>query len=356
MNKRITIFIGSMGDGGAQRVVSILSKRMACENINVTILSYLDMSPSYFLDERVKMISVVKENGTNVIKNIGWIRHYFKENSDVVISFLAPFNMLAIVSSFFSGIPLIVADRNDPYKVPENFIIRKLRDFLYMFADGVVLQTKRNQGYFAKILKNSTVIYNPVTSLEGCWKYNEAYSRTIVSVGRLEEQKNQKLLINAFYRFFQDRPDYKLVIYGEGSYRSELEEHIRKCGLEGIVQLPGVVSDVINKEIESDVFVLSSDYEGMPNALIEAMCMGMPVISTEVSGAEDLIVDKYNGLLVPVNDEECLYIAIKTLTSDQDMMERLSKNAVELKKELAEIKIYHQWIEFIDKTIKLSGE
>lgn len=162
--KKIVFFIGTLRPGGAERVISILSKSMSKENYDVTILLYYNEKIFYELDPCVKVESVVKNTGSkNMLVNMKWIRQFFKSNTDIVISFLAPFNMLAIVCDFGLKTPIIVADRNDPRKIPTNFVLRKARDFLYLFADGVVIQTTHNRDYFSSFIKRkSVIIYNPV--------------------------------------------------------------------------------------------------------------------------------------------------------------------------------------------------
>ena len=117
----------------------------------VEILIYHDVDPFYALHPGVKLVRVEKETGSkNILKNLLWMRRYFKRNSKIVISFLAPFNMLALAAGMFLKTPIIVADRNDPRKVPGNKLVRKCRDFLYRFADGVAVQTENNRMYFGK--------------------------------------------------------------------------------------------------------------------------------------------------------------------------------------------------------------
>lgn len=350
--KRYMFFIGTLTNGGAERVVSILSKQMAEQGMNVEILMYYDVPVFYDIHPDVKVTSVEKQTGTKEkLKNLFWIRNYFKEYAQIVISFLAPFNMLAIASNLGTGIPMIVADRNDPTRVPSNPLLRKVRDFLYRFADGIVVQTKKNQSYFGTgVQKKSEVIYNPINLGDKAGiALSSKKEKRIVSVGRLMEQKNQKLLFRAFKTVIDHYPEYQLVLYGEGSVREELELFAKELGIQDNISLPGSVADVHDRIKNAEIFVLSSDYEGMPNALIEAMCLGLPVISTKVSGATDLIKDHENGLLTEVNNQAELETAILELIENPDLSDRLANNAVELNESLELTKIINQWIQFIKK-------
>lgn len=350
MDKKHVFFIGTLRQGGGERVISILSKKMREDGLPVEVLIYYDEDPFYTLHPEVTLMRVEAQTGSrNILKNMLWMRRYFKNNADVVISFLAPFNMLALAATLFLKVPIIVADRNDPRFVPFRPLLRKARDFLYRFADGVVLQTRHNQQYFCKsIQKKSTVIYNPVDLGEKAGQALRTEKKPrIVSVGRLMPQKNQKMLLDAFVRLHQQHPDYTLTIYGEGPERQALEEQIAHLGLTGAVELPGSVKDVHDRIMDAELFVLPSDYEGMPNALIEAMCLGLPVISTKVSGATDLI-DGTNGMLTRVGDTDELYDAMQRMLADEDLRRACGEKAVELNAKLQAEKILAQWTAFID--------
>lgn len=352
MSKRYIFFVGTLGNGGAERVISILSSQMAEQGMDVEVLTYYDRPVFYKVNPKVKITAVEKCTGkSSKIANLLWIRKYFKKNAKIVISFLAPFNIMALVAKLGTGIPMIVADRNDPTKVPTNTVVRKLRDYLYMAADGIVLQTEKNKAYFNRtVQKKSVVIYNPVDMKEYagialCTKKQ----KMIVSAGRLMKQKNQKMLLDAFADVLKTHPEYKLIIYGEGPYRDELEQKIRMLRISENVLLPGSTSELHERIKSAEIFVLSSDYEGMPNALIEAMCMGLPVISTKVSGATDLICHGENGLLVDVNDSVGLKKAMLELIEKQEKANKLAKRATELNEQLEVEKIMNQWIAFVQK-------
>ncbi len=350
--RRYIFFIGTLCNGGAERVVSILASYMAEQGMNVEILTYYDRKKSYEIHPDVKLTAVETMTGSrSKVKNFLAIRKYFREHAKAVISFLAPFNIMAIAANFGSGIPIVVADRNDPRKVPSNIAVRKARDFLYRFATGVVVQTKKNQEYFdGTVQKKSQVIYNPIDLKEKAGMALQCpKEKKIVTAGRLMPQKNHKMMIMAFSDVLKSHPDYHLVIYGEGPSRDELEKMIKELGLEGKILLPGNIEDVHEHMKNAEIFVLSSNYEGMPNALIEAMCLGLPSISTKVSGAADLIADHENGLLTDLDDQKQLTNAMLELIENQDLRGKIANSAVKLNEELKVSKIVQQWIEYIEK-------
>lgn len=357
--KRYIFFIGTMREGGAERVVSLLSNEFVKHGYSVEILMYYDEEIFYDINDRVKITFVERETKTKVLlRNIFWIHKYFKKNAQAVISFLAPFNMLSLVASCGLTMPVIVADRNDPHKVPRNRVIRIIRNFLYHFADGVVLQTRQNQKYFSKyVQRKSVVIYNPVDMREKAgMALSTEKKEQIVTVGRLIPQKNQKMLLDAFAEIHRIYPEYELILYGEGFYRKELERKIAEMGMINCIFLPGKVKDVHERIATAKMFVLCSDYEGMPNALIEAMCLGMPVISTKVSGALDLIEDDKNGVLINVGDVHELINQMLCVLQDSEKQLRYAKKAIELNQVLDMTRVFSQWEDFIRNISRRKGK
>lgn len=344
--KRIVFFIGALGNGGAERVISILTRKYVDMGIPVEIVLYYDEEPFYQIHPDVKITYIERETkSTNVLKNVLWLRRYVRRTAGVLVSFLAQFNMIALVAAFGTKIPVVVADRNDPRHMPKQAPVRIARNWLYHLADTVVVQTQHNQDYFSKRLqKKCRIIFNPVDLQEqkGLALRTEKKPR-IVSAARLMKQKNQLMLIDAFGRIKKDFPDYTLTIYGEGPFRPELEKRIQELGLQDSVMLPGKVQNVFECIADAELFVLSSNFEGMPNALIEAMCLGLPVISTEVSGATDLIRHGENGMLVDVANTEELTDAMQQMLKDSQLRQSCAQNALEINERLQLDGIIRQW-------------
>ncbi len=355
MANHYAFFDGNMGAGGAERVISLLTKKLAQDpNSEIKLIIYYDAESFYPLDSRVQLISLERETGTkNILKNLLCLRRLFKEHDGVILSFLAPFNILAMLAHCGLKTPIIVADRNDPRKIPGNPVARKLRDFLYRFADAVVVQTGYNKRYFGKAVQSkSTVIYNPVDlgDKAGLALRTEK-KRQIVTVARLMPQKNHRLLIDAFAKIAQQFPEYEVVFYGDGPEKERLEAYIAEKGLADRFRLPGKITDVPDRIAEAALFVLSSDYEGMPNALIEAMCVGLPVISTKVSGSTDLIEHGTNGLLVDVGDVDGMAEAMRTLLADDKRREVFAGRAICLNETLQVEKVLDEWSALIEQHI-----
>ena len=343
----VVFFIGKLGNGGAERVVSILTQQYAIMGIPVEIVLYYDEKPFYDIHPDVRITYAERETGSkNLLKNIIWLRHYFTHNANLVISFLAQFNMVALTASFATGVPVIVADRNDPRHMPKQAPVRIARNLLYHLADAVVVQTQHNKDYFPQSLqKKCRIIYNPVDLQD---KHGLALRTPkkprIVSAARLMKQKNQLMLLDAFAQIRQDFPEYTLTIYGEGPFRDVLENRIRELGLGSSIALPGKVQNVFECIADADLFVLSSDFEGMPNALIEAMCLGLPVISTKVSGATDFIRHGENGLLTDIGNTNQLAEAMRQMLGNSQLRQSCAQEAINLNNFLRTEDIANQWL------------
>ncbi len=348
--KKITFFIGSLEEGGAERVISYLTSHFADNGLAVSLVLFHDRELFYPLDERVEVRVVEKEvQHGGLLSRIRWLRRYFRRESSIVLSFLAPFNIVALLAGMGVKTPILVADRNDPRFVPGNPFLRLLRNGLYRFADGVILQTRHNRAYFSKrIQKKSRIIYNPIDLGD---RRGEALrtpkEELVVSVSRLMPQKNQTMLIRAFAAVHAEFPAYRLVIYGEGSARRELEDLICSLEAQDYILLPGSEKQVFDKICPATLFVLSSHYEGMPNALAEAMCLGLPCISTAVSGATDMIQSGENGWLISPGNTEELTAAMRCLLSDPSKAAQLGQQAVKLNDTLAKSVIAEEWRTYV---------
>jgi GalNAc-alpha-(1->4)-GalNAc-alpha-(1->3)-diNAcBac-PP-undecaprenol alpha-1,4-N-acetyl-D-galactosaminyltransferase len=353
--RSLKIISATLSHGGSERVISTLSGEFLKYFDNVEIILYYSNPIWYKVDPRVK-ITIIDEHILNkgVLTKAKWLRNYINNDKpEIVISFLAPFNMFTLISLMGLSIPVIVADRNDPRFVPVTPYLRFLRNILYHFASGIVVQTKSNKSYFSNLIQEKCkVIFNPIfLNIDAGSALVSTKKKKIASVGRLTKQKNQVMLINAFGKLHEKYPEYNLVIYGEGPMREELTKYIKSVGLEKFIELPGAKQDVCNYILDSELFVMTSNYEGMPNALIEAMCLGLPVISTKVSGATDLIKNRENGLLIEIGSEKELEQGMLEVLSNTNFAHTLGQNAVEVIDQLNLDVIVSQWMDMLNETI-----
>lgn len=351
-NHTLLIVGGTLQQGGAERIISVLSKEFLAYFTEVKIALWREAPVFYSIAEEIEIVSISKQSGKkNIIEQILWFRNYVKQlKPDAVLSFLAPFNMLSLTSLVGTGIPIYIASRSDPYYDAPNRWWRCVRDGIYHLADGISVQSEKNKDYFSKILrKKVSVIYNPVfIKSEWIGKALETPKEpVIVSIGRLHKAKNQEMLLEVFHEIHQCYPEYRLVIYGEGNYREVLEKKIRNLELETCVSLPGACTDVLFRILSAEIFVMTSDYEGMSNALIEAMVLGLPVISTRVSGAVDLIRNKENGQLIDVRDTDGLKTALIEWLDHKENARSCAREGVKLADKLRLGAVVREWLRFM---------
>lgn len=362
---KIIFVTSTMNGGGAERVIATLANRFVKLNDEVTILMTAGDGVVYPLDERVGIFSIGQPSHGNPfvqIKRVWNMRRYFKNyKDDKIISFSTKINLFTIISCLGLKNIVIVSERNDP-NICMN---RRLRDLVYPFADRFVFQTEDAKACFSeKIRKRSAVIPNPIREgLPEVWEGKR--EKKIGAVGRLEPQKNHMLLLEAFAGFHQRFPEYELHIFGKGSLEEKLKTRAVELKIADKVIWEGFRKDVLETIRTYEMYVLSSNYEGISNSLLEAMALGLPCISTDcpIGGSTMCIEDGVNGLLVPVGDKKALQKAMERLavsatkkvmpgdTQEEAwrLADRLSKEAVKVKERFSERAVAETWRDFIAK-------
>ncbi len=352
---KIMFCISSLSKGGAERVISILANKLIQEN-EIEIIINTKLNKAYEFDDRIKILELDKKINTNpLLRNMARIKlineELKKEKPDIIISFLPMPSFRILYANRKIKIPIIIADRNDPKQEYKSCIYKFLMRWLYPKADGFVFQTNEQKEYFKKeIQEKSTVIFNPIKE-EFLVEENNKKERenVIVSVGRLVEQKNQKVLINTFSKIAKKYPEYNLKIFGEGNLREELQKQIDDLNMRDKICLCGVCDNIKEQLEKAKIFVLPSNYEGMPNALIEAMASGCSVISTDCpcGGPRELIENYKNGILVPINNEQELANKIEYLIRNEESAKEIGENAKKIKEKLNPNNILGQWKSYI---------
>lgn len=357
---KITFLINSLDSGGAERTVTYLSKEFAKLGHDITVMIYSNKL-FYRLDDHVKFINIDPQESKNHIfrrlKNVihrrRAITKYLKETpQDAVFCMLYPsiFYML-----FRKKVAVISSERSAPIYL-KNIIKRMIRRFFFKRTDGMVFQTERARDYYPKsITTKSIVIPNAVGNnyIERINQENDrVIEKRIVAIGSLKVEKDYETLIKAFSIVHKNHPDYILELYGEGPLRSKLTDLIKALDLENNVVLMGKHEDALYKVKNAACFVMSSISEGMPNALMEAMAIGLPCISTDCeNGPRELINDGHNGLLVPVQDQKAMSAAICRFIENQEFAETCGKNAKEILKTNSLERIATRFLDYIEEVV-----
>ena len=353
--KKIAIAIPSLTMGGAERVVSELANEFIQIGMDVKVVLLDENEVYYNLDKNVE----VHYNSYNKAKNrlsrnsekVKNLRKWLKDNSiDILISFLPSSNFLAILGTRNTNIKVYISERNDPNKASRK--IKIIRKFLYHHCDGAIFQTEDAKKCFGKsIQRKSIVIGNPIKSDLPSWCEIESHNKSIVTAVRLEKAKNIPMLLEAFSKVIQTYSDYRLIIFGEGSEHNNITDKINELNMQNNVTLKGRSHTWHEEAIHSSMFVLSSNYEGMSNSLLEALAMGMPVISTDhpIGGAREVIENGKNGFLVPVGDVNALANKIKEIIENKELQMRFSKEAEKIKEIMNVQVITKKWLEFLNE-------
>lgn len=363
---KILICEGTLSSGGAERVVCNLSNYLVSNN-SIKIISLMKTEMMYDINKNVqyscidkkvyrnskfKFVNIINKIFKNIKRLINVKKIINEYNPDIILSFLPEPCFITLSLRKKNKIPIIISVRNDPKIEYQSKLYYTLMKKLYPRADGIIYQTEDAKKYFENILScPNSIIPNPINPNFIIDTNIENRKKNIVSVGRLQEQKNHKMLITSFSNLSPKFNDYKLIIYGDGYLKESLLKQIDALGLNNRVFLPGNEKNIKEKIYDSSLFVLSSDYEGMPNALMEAMTLGLPVISTDCpcGGPKFLINNNENGILINVNDGKELTSSMEKVLSNIKFAAKLGKNAKKIQKDLAPDVVNKMWHDFIIK-------
>lgn len=357
-SKKIVFYISSLAKAGAQRVIINLTESLLLKGHKVTLVTTHVVENEYALPKGAsRVISDIQKDEittsrvTNLKNRFLKLRNIWKsENPDVIISFIGKNNFMAILTAWGLDIPVVTSVRGDPNEEYYSKITKLLAKTLMGKSAGLVLQTPDAKAYFPKwIQKKAVILENPLNPEFIDEYYSGERENQIVSVGRIDSNKNQKLIVEAFYQIADQIPDVKLVLYGDGEEKKQLEDYVKSSPYKERILLPGAVSDVKEKIKKAKLFVLSSNTEGMPNALMEALALGIPAVSTDCpcGGPRMLMEGKENGILVPVGDSVAMAEAYRTILSDEEVWSKYSKNAYKITQSLNPAVINDKWENYL---------
>lgn len=360
-HKKIVLVISSLSSGGAERVMVTLANNFASRGYNVSLITYRDESFDWYeVDNEVKRIVTgyfdhesIVSFAINYFKKTLQIRKLFINlNPDIIISFLTEVNVVTLLASLGLNKKIIISERVDPTMHHDIFSVwKRLRRLTYHRANKLVVQTESIARYYSQWSGVKTVVIpNPVSLTQLTGSVHQKIKKPfIVGMGRLSAQKGFDLLITSFAKVADRYPKWNLVIVGEGEKRGELEKLVNGLKLKGRVFLIGRVKDSVSILKQANIFVLSSRYEGFPNALLEAMASGLPAISFNCpSGPAEIIRHNRDGILVPSQDTQKLACAIGKLVENKTLRQNLGKNAREVTTRFSVDKIISKWEKLVN--------
>lgn len=382
--KSIAFYIGGLCIGGAERVICNLAEYFYSEGYRVTMVTKVRDEKEYELNPGIRRIiadiTPEEETGSrirNLFARISKLKRIWKEvKPDVIVSFIRKNNLMAIASAAPLGIPVIVSVRSAPERELKGFGFKTISFLLFRQAAGIVLQTREAYNFFPGYIRAKAVVLpnsiNPdflkaseeltlATTINHDKKMtvddripSSVKEKRIITVGRIDDNKNQRLLVEAYVKIADHYPDWSLELIGDGSGRQALEEYVSTLPCKDRISFTGAVDDVARRMSEASIFVLPSKIEGMPNALIEAMVMGIACISTDCpcGGPRDLIAtDETNGILVPVDNVDAMAMALKRLITNDTLRESMGDNARKIIATLHPDMVNKQWKNYIENVI-----
>ncbi|MFN6468121.1 MAG: glycosyltransferase family 4 protein [Nostoc sp. SerVER01] len=362
---KITLIIHSLTYGGAERIISIMANYWSAKGWQITLLTFDDNKiPDFFLDSHVIYIplGIAKKSPNTMIgiwnnlKRIRILRNaIINSNPDVVISFMSKININSLLATRWLNIPVIVSERSNPGKSSLSWNWQQLRQWTYSFADKIVFQTQRARDFFPLKLQNKSSIIPNMVVLPPIKKQSLdklSTERSLIAMGRFVPEKGFDLLLQAFAKVKDNYPQWTLTILGDGKLRPELESLCKQLGLSDRVYFPGMVNNTYAFLQQAELFIMSSRFEGFPNAICEAMACGLPIISTDCpSGPREIIRDGIDGILVPNEDVSALAIAIERLMSNEQERKSLATRAPEVTERFCVEKIMGMWEDVLAQVI-----
>ena len=363
---RLMFAVTTMTAGGAERVAATLVNHWTANGHKVALITVASTDLDFYpLDERVTRIALDLGQSTKtwrnfILVNLRRIRKLRSAICDfkpeVILSFLDTTNLRMLLASIGTGIPVIVSERIDPTQNPVGRIVKFLRCLLYKRASGVVVLTPGIARWAGSFVREEAiyVIPNPIGP-QFCKNGQPEPARhgnRIIAIGRLEKQKGFDMLLKAFAQCVQQHAGWTLKIIGEGSERERLQELAAALHIADRVSWVSAVKQPEKELRRSDLFVLSSRYEGFPNVLVEAMACGLPVVSFDCpSGPGEIIHDGEDGLLVRPNDIDALAQAIVRLMSAEDERRRLGENAARVVERFGLPRIAGMWTKVFERAL-----
>ena len=352
----IVFLVANLACGGVERTVSYLSKYFAEAGHNTSIICISD-EQFYDIDKKVNLIKLNIASAAGgrldrykkIVERFAKIRKAVRATKpDCVVCLDAEMLRFIRLQYRFGHFKLITSERTNPLMNSERQRAAKFAS--YRKSDGIVFQTERAKNCFPPDIAAKGVVIPNAVGNEYVFRAEPPAVRrkAITAAGRLCAQKDYPTMLRAFARVHARHPDFVLEIYGGGEDRDALARLAADLSLADAVQFKGAVPDAVLQVASSSCYVMSSTYEGMPNALMEALAVGTPAVSTDCPfGPAELIRDGENGLLVPVGDDAALADAVCRVIEDPAFAARLGDAAKSILAEQSMERISQKYLDYI---------
>lgn len=354
---KIMFYISTICNGGAARVMSNLANVLSERGHECTLITTFRAPEEYQLAEGVKRVSFFdqKPTGAWLTKNVAITRMLRKqvkqEKPDLLVSFLAEPNFRAAMATIGTKTKTVLSVRNDPNWEYKGELPTLLAKYLFRRVEGMVFQTTDAQAWFPKcIQQKSRIIFNAVKEDFYTVELSE-HPTGIVATGRLSGQKNHPMLVRAYAKI-ADKVTDDLTVYGAGD-SNPLMALAEKLGVADRVHFPGQTMAVKDTIKSAKLYVMSSDFEGMPNALMEAMAMGLPCVSTDCpcGGPKSLFPDNMKHYLTPVGDADALAERMLELIQNDDVRKTHAQRCKHAAMKFTPNIINRQWEDYLNQIV-----
>ena len=321
---RIAVVIGALSGGGAEHfTATFVNELYKREGVIPYLITAEKKEDEYYVNDLINRVCILDDN-RNFIKDANMIKKYANSNHIDYVIGIGIYANICVSMCKLLGMKskAVLSERNDPYH------------------DSIS---------WKRIQKNSIVIHNPVINKLPC--KSSVNNKEIIAIGRLLPQKNYALLIQSFAEISKMYPEFILRIFGVGDLLDDFMNMTKQLGIENKVCFEGFHKNVHELIKDSYMYVITSDYEGMSNALMEAMAMGFPVISTNSppGGAAELIDDEFNGILTECGNKQMLTEKMKQLIENEQLRDKISQNAYDINNTHNVNVIVDKWLKFLNE-------
>lgn len=363
--RKIAFHLNCLEQGGAERVVTNLANQFAKEGYQVIIATEWYGENEFQINSKVRRVHVglcegdeKKHRLIQFMLRVKYLRKFLKEEKpDILIPFARKALYRGLMAAYFIKIPVLISIRTDPAGHYEERSDKIQIPLLFPRADGCVFQTQGAREFFAPRLQDcSRIILNPIHDKYIGVPMPKVRSKTVVQSGRLVDFKNQPMLIRAFVNVHAKHPDYDLKIYGGDSFdgtKEILEGLIEEYHAQDYIHLMGASDSLETELTDAALFAFTSDWEGLPNALMEAMALGLPIVATDCpcGGPRTIMTDGVDGLLIPIKDQQALEDGINRLIENPELASQLGMRARDIAKRANAQAVYEQWRDYIEEII-----
>jgi glycosyltransferase involved in cell wall biosynthesis len=345
--------------GGAERAILNVAKRLVDEAYDITIITFSATKHFYTIPEGVSLIELelgrsaptILHTVYNTLLRIQKLRKTILNlQPDVVLSLLPINDVLTSLALFATGIPHVISTRVYPSKYSEQKAVTLLKKILYPRATKIVSVSSGVDSYYNWLHSSKRTVINNIptdlSQLESSRPDNLLIQgrQYIISMGRFVPEKNFELLVDAFSKVAEEFTNWDLIIIGDGALKPVLEQKAKSLDLSNRIHFPGRLANPFGVMKNADLFVFSSNFEGVPNVLLEAMSCQLPIITTDYFGEpRDIVENEVTGLIVPRDDAEALAVSMQRVMADDTLRQQLTEQGNLFVRNIDSQKIIKQW-------------